>query len=402
MLRYFSFIFIFLITNLKAYQIKYDPNIEDELSTRYSIRTICPIKEDSDDEAGEEEEAAPPIELNLTFEGPTYYDQGDTDACTFFARVCGMLLNERGRDHLQSLFLGQDDHFVYVKFPTPRPFGIAHIYEVEQNASLLFIQGINHVEFLRDTVFKVSKSVVMEHKPTSDFAQTPHWFKILAAAYHDAFQTISGEEDPEGFCTNDFQYNFGYLDDESKVRSQTVLEILTGKSQMPRINIKAEFEQKTLLIDLQELMGKPLLNTRIGLHHVRAICLSNDRLELFDSQSKEKGVVTSKMFDARVTSDQIKDFITRSQDLVVRFHALNDEKNAAGIHEAVPVDTQNRIDTALESCITEIKVISEQLIPSMETYESINISQLPIEEAWTRLYAEMIEGCFFGIQVLDL
>ncbi len=391
MLRYFSFIFIFLITNLKAYQIKYDPNIEDELSTRYSIRTICPIKEDSDDEAGEEEEAAPPIELNLTFEGPTYYDQGDTDACTFFARVCGMLFTERGRDHLQSLFLGQNDHFVYVKFPTP---SLPECTNDEAMAT-----NLGKVYFLRDTVFKVSRSVIIEHKPLSDFS-VPPWFRILAAAYHDAFNYMRGQEENEELSTDDAQILLSNTDKITQQTGSTNVELLTGRPQGERMSIKAMFDNKTFPKDFDCLLDQPLLNFTLA--HVRAVYISPQRVDLFDSQSDEKGVVTSKMFDARVSMGQVQSFIAKSQEHQSRYFDLVTERFKVHANDTVDDEIKTKIDQELEQTIDNTIQLSRRILPPLEGYKPIELLKLLPDEFFTRLYAELIMGCFFEIQALDL
>ena len=392
---------IFSISNVHSFQIPYDPEIEGKLSNTHTIRLVSQIKDTEAAQKPVEAQKVPShIDLNLTFDGATKYDQGESHWCTFFARVCSMLLTDLGKAHLQSLFLGQDNNFVYIKYPTPRPFGIENTQQFLLESKLQYPQGFEICEFLKRTAFKVDKSIMFEHKPLSSFADVPPWFRHLAATYLDITNHIAGEPENEELLDNrGLLLTFGYCEDGSTSRKNSCIEIITGKEQTPKLNIKTIFDRHEFP-NFYFLLGTPLLNFQ---HiHARALNISSESVFIFDSQSDEKSIVVSKMFDSRLSLDFIRKIIMHTQEFVSNYlQAVKDYNNA---HSTDDQDEGliEQIIKCKDQALDDISNATHKLLPTFDTYQPLTLRNLSPEEFFTRLYAELMQKCFFELQVLDL
>lgn len=122
---YFFLCFLFTCPMAWGGKIPYDPDFENKLSSSYDIVTVSSIKESKEER--KKTSCYKEVKLSLHLNSPEIYNQGEDGACSFFATICSMLMVKSGKDHLKKMFLGQDDDFVYIKFPTPQPFGIINI-----------------------------------------------------------------------------------------------------------------------------------------------------------------------------------------------------------------------------------------------------------------------------------
>ncbi|GEM_PF-4921207 len=400
------FLFCYLILPASG-SIPYDVDLAVKLaSASYSFKEIHQIRGEEAAEKGLNEQKLPQIvDLPLAIDGSAKYDQGETDACTFFARVCGMLMTDRGRAQLQSLFLGQDDTFVYIKFPTPTPFGAVDLdgfLRSLREKKVMHTQGFESVAFLQKTILKVHKSVIFEHKPLDGFVDSPAWFRILAAAYHDVYKSFVFCDGDEELCTGDSQVCFGYLESRDVPRKNTDIEILTGKDQLTDLDIREAFANKVYPLDFHGLLHKPLLNFRAR-HpaHVRAICISEENVRIFDSDGD--GLVLSKMFDSRVSLDLIHSIIEKTKLSVAGFWDAEEElRKGMNPDELDHRALMEQVFLKRVQCLQDIEDNTKTMIPTYDDYSPIRIDELTQDEFYARLYAELINGCFLGLRVFEV
>jgi hypothetical protein len=232
----------------------------------------------------------------------------------FFSRVCSMLMVKSGRVHLKKMFLGQDDDFVYIKFPSLAPFGIEDVDQFVENFKGNWLYGFDHAQYLNKTVFKVSKDIIFDHVPLSEFKNAPPWFRLLTASYLEAIQHI--HDHGERFSGLPTSILVSYYPREGNPFPLEI-DVLSGKPILLRLNVKVAFENKSFPESPALLIDKPIVNH--GLDHGRAMHISEKGVHIFDSFKSHEGVVVSKMFDRRLKLQEIEEAIKRTASLVGKF-----------------------------------------------------------------------------------
>lgn len=405
----------FLIINLFLYQtvwgakIPYDPQMEEMLiQQNYAIQPVMQITEDEKPEKSLQKlERRPLVKLSLTLKNPQQYDQEETEACNFFSRICAMLLSKKGKAHLKSMFLGQDDDFVYIKFPSPQPFDIKNIEDFLENFRGAFHQRFDLAQHLVKTVYKVDKAIIFEHKPLAEFTKASPWFRLLAAAYQNLVKFMEKEEgDSEDEDMGDFDFpatelNVTYSEGGESPLKSTIIDILSGKPFLFGLDVKEAFDKKEFLKDFGTIFDNPIVND--DGFHARALCVSRKGIRFFNTLHSEKGVHTSKMFDSRLSFNEIKGLIQKTQPLLSVL--LKDSQDI--VDEMWKGSNSDRavlkmLSDRREQTLWEIAQVTRLTLPEFDSYQSVDILHLSAEEFMMRLYAELMQEGFFHLKILDL
>jgi hypothetical protein len=404
----------FLIINLFLYQtvwgakIPYDPQMEEMLIQKnYALQPVMQISEDKKPENSLQKlERRPLVKLPLTLKVPQQYDQEETEACNFFSRICAMLLSKKGKTHLKSMFLGQDDDFVYIKFPSPQPFGIKNIEDFLENFRGVCHQRFDLAQHLVKTVYKVDKAIILEHKPLAELTKASPWFRLLAAAYQNLIEFMEEEEEAsEDEDMGDFDFpatelNVTYSEGGESPLNSTTIDILSGKPVLFDLDVKEAFDKKEFLKDFHTIFDNPIVNN--DGFHARALCISRESIRFFNTLESEKGVRTSKMFDSRLSLNEIKELIQKTQPLLSAL--LKDNQDI--LHEMGKGNSDRAVLKMLsdrrEQTLLEIAQVTRLTLPEFDSYQSVDIFHLSAEEFMTRLYAELMQEGFFHFKILDL
>lgn len=389
-------------------KIPYDSDFENQLKTSYSIVIVPQIKEAAEERKGTKENK--PVKLLLNLKHPELYNQGDDGACSFFSTICSMLMVRSGKEHLKKMFLGQDDGFVYIKFPTPQPFGIVDVDEFLKSFEGKWHYGFDKAQYFKKNVFKVSKEIVEGHTPLSEFKDAPGWFRLLAAAYFKAIQFIHEEIDSFVYLPTSFYVS--YYQGEIK---ETTINVLSGKPLFLRLNIKDAYDNNNFC-ESSLFIDRPIINYKDGVHG-RAMHISENQVRFFDSLEAKKGVFISNMFTELVNLKDIEEELTLNinsllQQLKIVSEQISEEEeeNASRKEGKSPEDEIIAVTNKHKSVLVEkyeqlcLKIAEslEQHFPLCESAKPLNIAKLAPQEFIIRLYAELTKSNLLQLEVLDL
>lgn len=400
-------------------ELPYDPEMENQLKTSYSIVFVPQTKGSQAEVMGPQSNK--PIKLSLNLDHPELYDQGNDGACAFFSTICAMLMTEKGKNHLKKMFLGQDDNSVYVKFPSPSPFGITNIDAFLENFKGSWHSGFDKLQYLQKNVFKVSKDIIEDHAPLSALPNTPGWFRLLAAAYFKVTQSFAeadadGEDSDQSDC-DVFEYlptsfYITYFQGEIK---ETNIDILSGKPLRFNLNLEEAYEKKEF-VPISSLIDCSIRNISIGVHG-RAMYISNNQVRFFDSLKAKKGIFKSNLFNDSVKREDIENEINENISSLIRdvksIHEKikmgdeerksEEEQDIAEKEKAVTTeDKETTLGKKYEQTCFKIEQALEQRFPLHLSPNLLNIKELSQEDFILRLYAELAKSNMFTLEVLDL
>lgn len=419
-ISFFSYLFfcVFIFSPIAwGMEVPSDPEMEKQLKTSYSIVPVPQIKV-SQEERKEATENTP-LTLSLNLDHPALYDQGEDGACAFFSTLCSMLMVETGKQHLKKMFLGQDDNFVYIKFPSPTPFEITNIDEFLVNFKGKWHHGFDKIQYLKKNVFKVSKEISEDHAPLSAFPHAPDWFRLLAAAYFKVvqfFDEADADSEDSDQCNREVfeglptSLHVAYFQGEIKY---TDIDILSGKPLLFKLNLDGAFEKENFP-QVSSLIGKPIRN--LSNVHGPALCISENHFCFFDSLKSEKGIVVSNLFNDGLRRENLEDKIRRNVSSLLQEAKSIREKITNVIEESTSEDAQNmaeKLETVAnvdleplieeyEQALLKIEQALAQRFPFDPSARPLSIQDLPQEDFIIRLYAELAKSNAFKLEVLDL